>query len=139
MAVSEDRSTRPYLIRALHEWALDSGLTPQIVVDAMLPGVQVPHAFVNDGQIVLNVHPQSVHQLELGNEIISFFARFGSKSEAVVIPIRAVLAIYARENGRGIQFPVEDADGETPPITPEPPSAPEPSTPRKGAHLKRVK
>lgn len=135
MAVSTDRSTRPYLIRALHEWALDSGFTPQIVVDATAPGAQVPHAFVKDGQIVLNVHPQSVHQLELGNETISFLARFGGKSEPVVVPVRAVLAIYARENGRGIQFPAEE-DGVEPPPSPESPSPP---APRKGAHLKRVK
>jgi len=137
--VSADRSTRPYLIRALHEWALDGGFTPQIAVDATVPGVQVPHAFVKDGQIVLNVHPQSVHQLELGNETISFFARFGGKSEPVVIPVRAVLAVYTRENGRGIQFPAEEDGVEPPPTTPEPPSASESPTPRKGAHLKRVK
>ena len=137
--MSADRSTRPYLIRALHEWAIDSGFTPQIAVDATVPGVQVPHAFVNDGQIVLNVHPQSVHQLELGNETITFFARFGGKSEPVVIPVRAVLAVYARENGRGIQFPAEEDGIEPPPTTPEPPSAPASPTPRKGAHLKRVK
>lgn len=136
--MSADRSTRPYLIRALHEWALDCGFTPQIAVDATIPGVQVPHAFVNDGKIVLNVHPQSVHQLELGNDTISFFARFGGKSEPVVIPLRAVLAVYARENGRGIQFPVEE-DGVEPPPAPEPPSAPEPRAGRKTAHLKRVK
>lgn len=130
-----DRSTRPYLIRALHEWALDSGYTPQIVVDAAAPGAQVPQAFVKDGQIVLNVHPQSVHQLELGNETISFLARFGSKSESVVIPVRAVLAVYARENGRGIQFPAEE-DGVEPPPSPEPPPTP---APRKSAHLKSVK
>ncbi len=137
--MSIDRSTRPYLIRALHEWALDSGLTPQIAVDATLPGVQVPYAFVHDGQIVLNVHPQSVHQLELGNETISFFARFGGKSEPVVIPVRAVLAVYARENGRGIQFPAEEDGVEPPPTAPESSPAAESPAPRKGAHLKRVK
>jgi len=136
--VLPERSTRPYLIRALHEWALDSGFTPQIAVDATIPGVQVPQAFVSDGQIVLNIHPQSVHQLELGNHTITFFARFGGKSEPVVIPLLAVLAVYARENGRGIQFPVEEA-GIEPSPSPEPPAAPEPPTPRKGAYLKRIK
>jgi len=138
MAVPADRSTRPYLIRALHEWALDSGYTPQLAVDATVSGVQVPRAFVKDGQIVLNVHPQSVHQLVLGNESITFHARFGGKSEPVVVPVRAVLAVYARENGRGIQFPAEE-DGTEPPTPPEPPTAPEPPASRKGAHLKRVK
>lgn len=136
--MSADRSTRPYLIRALHEWALDSGFTPQIAVDASLPGVQVPQAFVKDGQIVLNIHPQSVHQLELGNDTISFLARFGGMSEPVVIPVRAVLAVFARENGHGIQFPIENEPVEPLP-TPDPPTSPEPSAPRKGAHLKRVK
>jgi len=139
MAVSADRSTRPYLIRALHEWALDSGFTPQIAVDVSVPGVQVPGAFVKDGQIVLNIHPQSVHQLELGNDTISFFARFGGKSEPVVVPVRAVLAVYARENGRGIQFPAEQDGIDPPPTTPEPPPAPEPPVARKGTHLKSVK
>ena len=139
MTVSADRSTRPYLIRALHEWALDSGFTPQIAVDATQTGVQVPHAYIKDGQIVLNVHPQSVHQLELGNETISFYARFGSKSEPIVIPVRAVLAIYARENGRGIQFPAEEDGIEPPPTSPDFPSVSAPDVPRKGTHLKRVK
>lgn len=131
MTVSSQRSTRPYLIRALHEWALDSGFTPQIAVDATQPGVQVPAGFVRDGQIVLNIHPQSVHQLELGNDSISFFGRFNGKSEPVVIPVRAVLAVYARENGRGIQFPAGEEGAEPPPTTTPPPA--------KGAHLKRVK
>ena len=137
MSVSADRSTRPYLIRALHEWALDSGLTPQIAVDATQPGVQVPAVFVRDGQIVLNIHPQSVHQLELGNDSISFFGRFGGKSEPVVIPVRAVLAVYARENGRGIQFPAGEEGVEPPPTSTPSPITPTPA--RKGAHLKRVK
>jgi len=138
MSESADRSTRPYLIRALHEWALDNGFTPQIAVAAGLPGVQVPQAFVKDGQIVLNIHPQAVHQLELGNETISFLARFGSRSEPVVIPLRAVIAVYARENGHGIQFPVED-DAVEPPTASEPPPTLEPPTLRKGSHLKSVK
>ena len=132
-----ERSTRPYLIRALHAWALDSGLTPQLAVDVTLAGVQVPPGYSKDGQIVLNVHPQSVHQLELGNDTISFFARFGGKSEPVVIPVAAVLAIYARENGRGIQFPPEEGGAEPPPS----PTTPEPTAPasKKGAHLKVIK
>jgi len=136
MTVSAERSTRPYLIRALHEWALDSGLTPQIAVDATQAGVQVPAGFVRDGQIVLNIHPQSVHQLEIGNDTISFFGRFGGKSEPVVIPVRTVLAVYARENGRGIQFPAGEEGVEPPPTTTPSPTIPKP---RKRAHLKSVK
>lgn len=133
-----ERSTRPYLIRALHQWALDSGFTPQIAVDVTVPGVQVPHAFVKDGQIILNIHPQAVHQLELGDDAILFSARFGGKSEPVVIPIRAVLAVYARENGRGIQFQPGE-DGDTPPAAPETGAPGAGSPPKKGAHLRRVK
>lgn len=129
-----ERSTRPYLIRALHEWAMDSGLTPQIAVDATQAGVQVPHSYVRDGQIVLNVHPQAVHQLELGNDTITFFARFGGQSEPVVVPVRAVLAIFARENGRGVQFPPEEASAEPPPET-----GPEAPAPKKGPRLKVIK
>ena len=135
--MSAERSTRPYLIRALHEWALDSGLTPQIAVDATAPGVQVPAGFVRDGQIVLNIHPQSVHQLEIGNDTISLFARFAGRSEPVVIPVQAVLAVYARENGRGIQFPPEENGVEPPPTTPISPTTD--THVRKTAHLKRVK
>lgn len=135
--MSVERSTRPYLIRALHEWALDSGLTPQIAVDATAPGVQVPAGFVRDGQIVLNIHPQSVHQLEIGNDTISLFARFSGRSEPVVIPVRAVLAVYARENGRGIQFPPGEDGLEPPPAAPASPAATTPA--RKGTHLKSVK
>lgn len=129
-----ERSTRPYLIRALHDWALDSGLTPQLAVDVTQAGVQVPAGYAKDGQIVLNVHPRAVHQLELGNDTITFFGRFGGNSEPVVVPVRAVLAIYARENGRGIQFPPEEG-GTEPPPTP----TPETPVPKKGPHLKVVK
>lgn len=132
-----ERSTRPYLIRALHQWAMDGGLTPQIAVDTNAEGVRVPSSYVKDGKIVLNIHPQSVHQLELGDDTISFFARFGGKSEPVVVPVRAVLAIYARENGRGIQFQPEEDGGEPTP-TPTSPS-PETPAPKKGGHLKVVK
>jgi len=129
-----ERSTRPYLIRALHEWAIDSGFTPQIAVDATLPGVKVPVGYMRDGQIILNIHPQAAHQLNLGNEAITFFARFGAASEAVTVPVNAVLAIYARENGRGIQFPPEE-DGVEPPPTATPDAGPE----KKGPNLKIVK
>ena len=134
-----ERSTRPYLIRALHAWALDSGFTPQIAVDSSLPGVQVPASHVREGRIVLNIHPDAVRQLELGDHTISFFARFSGKSEPVVIPVTAVLAIYARENGRGIQFQPEDDGGSLPPSGTGGPETESPGTPRRGAHLKVVK
>lgn len=133
-----ERSTRPYLIRALHAWALDSGLTPQIAVDTRAPGVLVPASHVRDNQVVLNIHPEAVRQLELGDNTISFFARFGGKSEPVVVPVSAVLAIYARENGRGVQFQPED-EGDAPSPGPVSPTPDPTGAPRRGAHLKIVK
>lgn len=124
-------STRPYLIRAIHEWALDAGLTPQLAINADAPGVQVPAGYVRDGQIVLNVHPQAVNALILGNQVITFEARFSGKREAISIPVPAVLAVFARENGAGIQFPPEGEE------TPPPPDSG--ASGRKGGHLKIVK
>ena len=129
-----ERSTRPYLIRALHEWALDSGFTPQIAVDATQTGVQVPLSYVRDGQITLNLHPQAIQGLTIGNDAITFQARFGGVSQAVNVPVNAVLAIFARENGRGMQFPREEGSSAPPPETP-----PETPAPKKGSHLKVIK
>ena len=107
-------STRPYLVRAIREWALDNGLTPQILVDADAEGVTVPDAYVKDGKIVLNIHDQAVNNLELGNDNVSFSARFGSKAIQIDVPIAAVLAIFARENGQGVFFQAEDEPGDDP-------------------------
>ncbi|MDG4554314.1 MAG: ClpXP protease specificity-enhancing factor [Candidatus Competibacter sp.] len=119
-------STRPYLIRALYEWIEDNGLTPHILVNAELPGVEVPKQHVRDGQIVLNVHSIAVRDLRLGNEQIEFNARFGGVARAVYIPIAAVLAIYARENGQGMVFGEETGHD-------EPPSPPDDAPPDKPA------
>jgi stringent starvation protein B len=130
-------SSRPYLIRAIYDWLIDNGLTPHLLVDADQPGVEVPRAHVKDGQIVLNVSPSAVHQLELGNDLIRFAARFGGQPMTVFLPPAAVLGIYARENGRGMVFPEETREGaedDTPP-EPEPPSGP----PRDRPSLKIVK
>ena len=113
-------STRPYLIRALYEWIEDNGLTPHILVNAELPGVEVPKQHVREGQIVLNINPAAVHDLRLGNESIEFNARFGGIARTVRIPVTTVLAIYARENGQGMAFG-EEKDGDEPP---QPPSSP---------------
>jgi stringent starvation protein B len=125
---------RPYLLRAVHEWALDNGYTPHILVDAAVEGVIVPNGYVRDGRITLNIHPQAVHQLDLGNDRVSFFARFGGQSLGVDIPIHAVLAVFARENGRGVFF--QDEPGETPPDGTPPDNTP---SPKKGPQLKLVK
>ncbi len=97
-------STRPYLIRALHEWCTDGGFTPYIVV-AVDERVQVPREFVRDGQIVLNVSFDATSGLRLGNDVVEFKARFGGVPREVVVPVDHVIAIYARENGRGMAFP----------------------------------
>lgn len=100
---------RPYLVRAFYEWLVDNELTPHLVVDATMPGVRVPMEFVQDGQIVLNIVPHAVGNLELGNEAITFNARFSGRPHAIIVPMYAVQAIYARENGAGTVFEPEDA------------------------------
>lgn len=99
---------RPYMLRAFYDWLVENDLTPHIVVDAVLPGVRVPQEFIQDGQIILNVAPRAVGQLELGNDAITFHARFGGKPHSVIVPMYAVQAIYARENGAGTMFEPED-------------------------------
>ena len=99
---------RPYLLRAFYEWIVDNNLTPYLVVDAMLPGVKVPQQHVQNGQIVLNINPSAVGNLLLGNDAVTFNARFGGSPFALYIPQRAVLAIYARENGAGTMFDAEE-------------------------------
>ena len=101
-------STKPYLIRALHEWCSDNGFTPFIAVfvDA---SVEVPMEFVKNDEIVLNLSSEACHQLDLGNEWVSFQARFGGVPKRVMVPVTHVLAIYARENGQGMSFPFDGA------------------------------
>ena len=98
---------RPYLLRAFYEWLLDNECTPHLVVNAMLPGVQVPVQHVKDGQIVLNIAPHSVGNFDMSNERVTFSARFGGKPFQLNIPMAAVIAIYARENGAGTMFEEE--------------------------------
>ncbi|TDT37893.1 stringent starvation protein B [Halospina denitrificans] len=109
------KSSRPYLIRALNEWILDNGTTPHLVVDASLSGVQVPMDYVANGQIVLNISSSAVKGLLLGDEAVEFNARFGGVPVNVYVPVYAVMAIYARENGQGMVFGQEpgspDPDG----------------------------
>ncbi|MCZ6564689.1 MAG: ClpXP protease specificity-enhancing factor [Gammaproteobacteria bacterium] len=101
-------SSRPYLIRAMHEWIVDNGMTPHILADASNDQVQVPRQFEEDGKIVLNIGPTAVQSLDLGADAISFDARFDGKQMTVFIPIQSVLAIYTRENGQGMMFAEED-------------------------------
>ena len=117
-------STKPYLIRAIHEWTLDNGFTPQILVATDLDQVVVPWEHVKDNRIVLNIHPQSVKYLEMGNDYLMCTARFSGKPVEITVPVYAVQAIYARENGQGIVFQEEEG---APPVIP----SPEPTTRRK--------
>lgn len=103
-------SNRPYLLRALYEWINDNHLTPYILVDARQPGVQVPASTVKDGKVVLNIAMRAVEALELGNESLSFKARFSGVSQFLVIPVQAVIAIYAQETGQGMMLPPDEAD-----------------------------
>ncbi|KXF80065.1 ClpXP protease specificity-enhancing factor [Enterovibrio coralii] len=100
---------RPYLLRAFYDWLLDNDLTPHLVVDATLPYVNVPFEYVQDGQIVLNIAPRAVGNLELANDEVRFNARFGGRPMTVTVPLYAVVAIYARENGAGTMFESEPA------------------------------
>jgi stringent starvation protein B len=100
--------TRPYLIRAIRDWAMDNGLTPQLHVDAGVDGTVIPANYVRDGKIVLNVHTQAVKALELGNEFITFSARFGGTPHVINLPIQSVLGVFARENGQGFFFQEEE-------------------------------
>ncbi|MGR6832393.1 ClpXP protease specificity-enhancing factor [Aliivibrio wodanis] len=109
MDISSMMPRRPYLLRAFYEWIVDNELTPHLVVDATMNGVRVPEDFVQDGQIVLNVAPHSVGNLEMGNEAVTFNARFGGRPHSLILPLYAIQAIYARENGAGTMFEPEEA------------------------------
>ncbi len=107
-------SNRPYLLRALYQWVLDNGMTPQILVDATMADSVLPQEHVKDGRIVLNISPQAVPNLLISDDAVSFNARFSGRPFPVRAPIRAVLAIFARENGKGMVFPPETPDTDSP-------------------------
>lgn len=109
MEMSQMTPRRPYLLRAFYDWLLDNQLTPHLVVDVSYDNVDVPMEFVNDGQIVLNVAPRAVGNLSLADDAVSFNARFGGVPRQVYVPMAAVMAIYARENGAGTMFEPEPA------------------------------
>jgi len=101
-------SRRPYLLRAMHEWITDNSMTPYIVVEANIEGVEVPREYVQDGKIILNVSYTAANALEMGNEWVMFDARFSGKAFNIAVPIFAVLAIYSKETGHGLIFDEED-------------------------------
>lgn len=132
-------STRPYLIRAIYEWAEDHKLTPHLLVDTTVDNVVVPMEFIEDDKIILNVAASAVVNLDLGDEYISFGARFSGVAHEIFVPTTAVRAIYARENGVGLVLPDEPettGDGPDDPESPDDPTIPGHS---RGSHLKVVK
>jgi stringent starvation protein B len=125
-----EKSTKPYLIRAIHEWCSDSNFTPylSVKVDA---NTRVPTEYVKNGEIVLNVSYDATHRLTIGNDAIQFSARFSGVSRECSVPVEAVLGIFARENGQGLFFPVEPAPAETPAAeTPSEAAPPPPNRPK---------
>jgi len=124
--MAKERSTRPYLIRAIYEWCSDSGLTPylSVKVDAQ---TRVPPEYVKDGEILLNISHDATHRLTIGDETIQFSARFNGVSRECSVPVAAVIGIFARENSQGLFFPPETAapgaTAESPDAAPTPPSS----------------
>ena len=131
-------STKPYLIRAIYEWCLEQGHTPylNVVVDA---ATRVPREFVKAGQIVLNLSPEATHQLVLGNEMITFSARFSGVAQSLLVPVGAVAAVYARENGQGMAFDVTADEADVSAASDSHNDKPPPATPSGRGHLTRIK
>ena len=128
--------SRPYIMRALYEWIVDNDCTPYMLVDAAVSDVLVPQQFVKDGQIVLNISPSAVVELNIANDAVSFNGRFGGVAFDIYVPVAAVIGIYARENGQGMVFDAEDAPtGEGQPDD----LPPTPTRPGGGPSLKIVK
>lgn len=135
-------SSRPYLVRALYEWIVDNDCTPHLLVKSDYPKVQVPQGFASDGQIVLNVSPSAVRNLHMDNEAVSFDGRFGGVPHTLYVPAAAILGIYARENGQGMMFDLEEAFDEDDEIESDDdcsPPDPEPPRPSGRPSLKVVK
>ena len=125
-------SSRPYLIRALFEWIIENKFSPYLLVNTKVPDIQVPQEHVVNDKIIFNISPQAVKNLQIGNETVEFNGRFGGKARSINVPVRAVLAIYAKENGRGMVFnDEEDENG--------PPAAPTSTQAAAKAKLKLVK
>lgn len=104
--------SRPYLLRAMHEWIVDSGMTPHIIANAAAEGLSVPDTAIQNGKVVLNISPTAVRDLLMDEDAVSFVARFSGVSRAVSVPTSAVDAIYARENGRGMMFTGDEEESE---------------------------
>ena len=112
-------SSVPYLLRGIHEWILDNGCTPYLILDASVEGTAVPKEYIEEGQIVLNISPTAIRNLDINDEFLSFSGRFQGTAREIYAPIDAVLGIVARENGEGMWFPKDDDPG-----APDPPPPP---------------
>lgn len=108
-------SKRPYLLRAMHEWMSDNGLTPQVVIDVNFSGANLPSEHIKEDRMILNVSYQATQDLTLGNDYLDFEARFSGQPRRITVPIDHVVGIYARETGQGMIFTDDQSDGETPP------------------------
>ena len=127
-------SSRPYLVRAIYQWITDNGMTPHLLVDVGIEGVLVPAEHVQNGKIILNIAPMAISGLVLGDDEITFNARFSGKSQGLVIPIEAVLAVYAKENGQGMMFSEDDgAVSATDSDDDHDPEDPDPNKPKRPA------
>lgn len=147
----QETSTKPYLLRALHEWCTDNGYTPHIVVQVD-ENTQVPRAYIRDGQITLNIGALATHNLRIDNDWVSFQARFNGVTEDIWVPVAVVTAIYARETGAGMGFEVQEyetgksgaasesdpADAEAP-VAAKPADEPSPTGGKRRSHLSVVK
>lgn len=131
-------SNRPYLLRAMHEWIVDNGLTPYLLVDPSFEGLQVPASSVKDGRVVLNIAARAVAHLLLGNHEVTFMARFGGVSHSVIVPLGAVLAVYAQETGQGMGLPPDEGEVAAAQESAGNPS-PSPEPPKRGNHLRIIK
>lgn len=126
-----------FLARAVYDWTLDNALTPHVIADASMAGVQVPPGYVENGRIVLNIHPRAITGFNFDHDGIRFSARFGGSPYAIDVPLAGLLAIYAKENGQGVSFPERD---EPPPAEPAAPTRASSAAPRKSPPvLKRIK
>ena len=123
-------SSRPYLIRAMYQWIVDNGMTPHLLVNAESEDCLVPAGHISEGKIVLKIAPMAVQGLTLGDDEVSFSARFSGKAESILVPVTALLAVYARENGQGMMFSDDDQPARSSDSSPDDGPEPDPDKPR---------
>ncbi|NOQ69941.1 MAG: ClpXP protease specificity-enhancing factor [Gammaproteobacteria bacterium] len=128
-------SSRPYLVRAMYQWIADNGMTPHLLVDVSVGGVQVPAEHVKNGKIILNIAPMAITGLVLGDAEITFNARFSGQSMDLYVPVAAVLAVYAKENGQGMMFSEDDGAITSPDDDGPAPDPDKPTPKRPGLHV----